>query len=76
MSRSINVTIDDDVWRLLERIPSRERNKLVSEALKILGRQRRRPDDMARMDALLTPLPRVKTAEVMRWIREDWEHGR
>ena len=75
MSRRINVIIDDDTWRLLEKIPSGERSRTVNEALRNWAQRRRRRDAVAEMDALRTQLPKVSTAEVVRWIREDREHG-
>lgn len=75
MSRRINVIIDDDTWRLLEKIPSGARSRTVDQALRIWAERRRRRDAVADMDALRTQLPKVSTAEVVRWIREDREHG-
>lgn len=75
MSRRINVMIDDDTWRLLEKIPSGERSRTVNEALRIWAKRRRRRDAIAEMDGLRARLPKVSTAEVVRWIREDREHG-
>jgi predicted CopG family antitoxin len=67
--------IDDDTWRLLEKIPSGERSRTVNEALRIWAKRRRRRDAAVEMDALRTELPEVSTAEVVRWIREDREQG-
>ena len=75
MSRRINVMIDDDTWRLLEKIPSGERSRTVNEALRIWAKRRRRRDAAAEMDALRAELPKVSTAEVARWIREDRDQG-
>ena len=75
VSRRINVIIDDDTWGLLEKIPSGERSRTVNQALRIWAQRRRRRDAVADMDSLRTQLPKVSTAEVVRWIREDREHG-
>lgn len=75
MSRRINVMIDDDTWQVLEKIPSGERSRTVNEALRIWAKKRRRRDAIAEMDALRAQLPKVSTAEVVRWIREDRERG-
>lgn len=77
MSRLINVMIDDDAWRLLERVPSGERSRTVNEALRTWAKRRRRRHCFfaAKMEALRTQFPKVDTADVMSWIREDWEHG-
>jgi predicted CopG family antitoxin len=71
MSRRINVMIDDDTWRLLEKIPAGERSRTINEALRAWAKRRRRRDAVAEMDALRSQLPDVSTAEVVKWIRED-----
>ena len=68
--------IDDDTWRLLEKIPSGERSRTVNEALRIWAKRRRRRDAASDMNALRTQLPKVSTAEVVKWIREDREQSR
>jgi hypothetical protein len=75
MSRRINVIIDDDTWWLLEKIPLGERSRTVNQALRIWAQRRQRRDAVAEMDTLRTQLPKVSTDEVVRWIREDREHG-
>ena len=75
MSRRVNVIIDDDTWRLLEKIPSGERSRTVNEALRVWAQRCRRHDAVAEMEALRTQLPKVSRAEVVRWIREDRERG-
>lgn len=67
--------IDDDTWRWLEKVPSGERSRTVNEALRMWAKRRRRRDAAGEMDALRAQLPKVSTAEVVRWIREDREHG-
>ena len=75
MSKRINVMIDDDTWSLLEKIPSGERSRTINEALRIWSTRRRRRDAADEMDALRTQLPKVSTAEVVRWVREEREQG-
>ena len=75
MSRRINVMIDDDTWRMLEKVPLGERSRTVNEALRIWARQCRRREAAAEMDSLRAKLPAVSTDEVVRWIREDREQG-
>lgn len=75
MSKRINVMIDDDTWSLLEKIPAGERSRTVNEALRLWSMQRRRRDAADEMDALRSRLPKVSTAEVVRWIREEREQG-
>ena len=67
--------IDDDTWRLLEKIPSGERSRTVNEALRIWAKQHRRRDAASDMNALRTQLPKVSTTEVVKWIREDREQS-
>ena len=75
MTKRINVMIDDDTWGLLEQIPSGERSRTINHALRSWAKQRRRRDAASEMDASTTRLPRVSTAEIVRWIREDREKG-
>ncbi|MEE4379409.1 MAG: hypothetical protein V2J55_18135 [Candidatus Competibacteraceae bacterium] len=75
MSRRINVMIDDDTWDMLEQVPSGERSRTVNDALRLWVRRRQRRDAVAQMEALRTQLPKVSTAEVVRWVREDREQG-
>jgi hypothetical protein len=71
MSRRINVMIDDDTWGFLGRVPAGERSRTVNEALRALVIRRRRADAVREMDALAAQLPKVTTAEVVHWIREE-----
>ena len=75
MSKRINVMIDDDTWGFLGRVPAGERSRAINEALRAWVTRRRRKDAAREMDALSTHLPKVSTDEVVRWIREDREHG-
>jgi len=75
MSRRINVMIDDDTWRFLDRVPVGERSRTVNDALRAWVVRRRRTDAAREMDSLRTQLPKVSTDEVVRWVREDREHG-
>lgn len=73
MSHRINVIIEDDTWRLLQKVPSGERSHTINEALRLWAKRRRRRDAINEMDALRAELPPVSTAEVVRWVREDRE---
>ena len=75
MSKRINVMIDDDTWRFLARVPAGERSRAVNDALRAWVTRRRRPDAAREMDLLRAQLPKVSTAEVAQWIREDRERG-
>jgi hypothetical protein len=57
------------------KIPLGESSRTVNQALRIWAQRRRRRDAVVDMDALRTQLPKVSTDEVVRWIREDREHG-
>lgn len=75
MSKRINVMIDDDTWGFLGRVPAGERSRAINEALRAWVTRRRRTDAIREMDALRAQLPKVSTADVARWIREDRERG-
>ena len=75
MSKRINVMIDEDTWGLLGRVPAGERSRAINEALRAWVARRRRSDAVREMNALRVQLPKIKTEEVARWIREDREHG-
>lgn len=75
MSKRINVMIDDDTWRFLARVPAGERSRAINDALRAWVTRRRRQDAAREMDLLRAQLPKVSTAEVAQWIREDRERG-
>jgi hypothetical protein len=63
--------IDDDTWGFLGRVPAGDRSRTINEALRALVTRRRRADAVREMDSLSAQLPRVTTAEVVNWIREE-----
>lgn len=71
MSRRINVMIDDDTWGFLGRVPAGDRSRTINEALRALVTRRRRADAVREMDTLSALLPKVTTAEVVHWVREE-----
>jgi hypothetical protein len=71
MSKRINVMIDEDTWGFLGRIPAGERSRAINEALRAWATKRRRGDAAREMDALRAQLPKISTAELARWVRED-----
>jgi len=75
MSRRINVMVDDDNWDMLEQVPSGERSRTINDALRLWVTRCQRRDAVAQMEALRAQLPKVSTAEVVRWVREDREQG-
>ena len=77
MAHRINIVVQDDIWGLLQRVPQGERSRTIDLALREWARKRRRLDaaaamDLLRKDSATTP---VTTEEVVRWIREDRDHG-
>lgn len=71
MSRRINVMIDDDTWGFLGRVPAGERSRTINEALRAWVTRRRRADAVRDMSAPAAELPKVSSAEVAQWIREE-----
>lgn len=74
-SRRINIMIDEDTWGFLGRVPAGERSRAINEALREWVTRRRRKDAAREMDALRAGMPKVSSAEVANWIREDREQG-
>jgi hypothetical protein len=75
MSRRINVMIDDDTWGFLGRVPAGERSRTINDALRAWVTRHRRADAVRDMTALSAQLPKVSTAEVTYWIREERKRG-
>ena len=77
MTHRINIVVQDDIWGLLQRVPQGERSRTIDLALREWARRRRRLDAAAEMDRLrkdATPTP-IATEEIVRWVREDRDHG-
>ena len=77
MTHRINIVVQDDIWGLLQRVPQGERSRTIDLALREWAQKRRRFDAAAEMDRLrkdATPTP-ITTEEIVRWIREDRDHG-
>lgn len=73
MPRRVNIMIDDDAWRVSERLPRGARSRAVNAAIRDWSRATTRREAAARMNALRARLPAVGTDEVVRWIREGRE---
>lgn len=71
MSKRINVMIDADTWGFLGRIPAGERSRAINEALRAWATKRRRGDAAREMDALRAQMPKISTADIVRWVRDD-----
>ena len=73
MARRVNVMMDEDSWRVIQRLPRGSRSRAVNAAIpECLGPARRRAAS-ARMDALRERLPAIGTDRIVRWIREGRE---
>ena len=73
MARRVNIMLDDDSWRVVERLPRGTRSRAVNAAILEWAGTSRRRDATARMDALRARLPTVWTHRIVRWIREGRE---
>ena len=73
MPRRVNIMMDDDAWRVIEKVPRGARSRTVNAAILDWWRASARREAAARMDASRARLPPVGTDEVVRWIREGRE---
>ncbi len=73
MARRVNIMLDDDSWRVIERLPRGTRSRAVNAAIREWSRASRRRDASARMDALRARLPAVETDQIVRWIQKERE---
>ena len=73
MARRVNIMLDDDSWRVIERLPRGTRSRAVNAAIREWAGASGRRDASARMDALRARLPAVDTDRIVRWIREGRE---
>ena len=73
MTRRVNIMMDDDAWRVIERLPRGARSRAINTAIREWAGAAARQDASARMDALRARLPTVETDQIVRWIREERE---
>ncbi len=73
MARRVNIMMDEDSWRFIERLPRGTRSRAVNAAIREWAGAARRRDAAARMDVLRARLPEVGTDCIVRWIREGRE---
>lgn len=74
MPRRVNIIMmDDDAWRVIERVPRGARSRTVNAAILDWSRASARRAAAARMDGLRARLPAVGTDEVVGWVREGRE---
>lgn len=78
MGHRINVVVEEDTWRILEKVPVGERSRTINVAMREWAYRRRRADAAAGMDCLRgeAGAPPVTTAEIAAWIREDRDRVR
>ena len=70
MARRVNIMMDEDSWRVIQRLPRGSRSRAVNAAIREWAGASRRRDASARMDALRERLPATGTDRIVRWIRE------
>ena len=73
MARRVNIMMDEDSWRVLQRLPRGTRSRAVNAAIREWSGAPGKRDASARMDALRARLPAVETDQIVRWIREERE---
>ena len=73
MARRVNIMMDEDSWRVMQRLPRGSRSRAVNAAFREWAGASRRRDASARMDALRERLPAIGTDRIVRWIREGRE---
>ena len=73
MTRRVNIMMDDDAWRIIERLPRGVRSRAINAAIREWAGAAARRDASARMDTLRAWLPTVETDQIVRWIHEQRE---
>jgi predicted CopG family antitoxin len=73
VTERVNFLIEDDVYKLLQKVPQGERSRTVNIALREWAETRRWREAAARMDTLREQLPPAEKGDIVRWIREDRE---
>ena len=73
MARRVNIMMDEEAWRVIQRLPRGSRSRAINDAIRKWSGTSRRQEASARMDALRARLPAVETERVVRWIREGRE---
>ena len=73
MAKRVNIMMDDEAWRVIERVPRGARSRAVNAAIHEWSGNSTRRAAVTRMDSLRARLPSVATDDVVRWIREERE---
>lgn len=76
MAHRVNIMLDDDVWKVLRKVPRGERSKVINEAMLATIKSQRRTEACKRMDALAKTLPPVSMEEIVDWMRKDRQRVR
>ena len=71
MSRWVNIMMNDDAWRVVEKLPRGARSRAVSAAILNWSHAAARREASSRMAALRAQLPVGGTDEIVRSIREE-----
>jgi hypothetical protein len=72
MSRRVNIMLEDQVWRVLQKAPSGERSRIVNSALRQWFQTRKRRLDAAhKMDTLRQGVCSVSSDQIVDWLRVD-----
>jgi len=70
MAHRVNVMLDDEVWRDMQKLPKGERSRLMNKAIKAYLLQQQRRKAAEAMDEIRESTePLAGSAE--QWIRED-----
>ncbi len=73
MARRVNIMLDEEAWRVIERLPRGSRSRAVNAAIRLWSGISSKREAAARMDALRARLPAVATERIVRWIGEERE---
>ena len=73
MARRVNIMMDEDSWRVIQRLPRGSRSRAVNAAIREWAGASRRRDASARMDGLRKRMPAIGTDRIVQWIREGRE---
>ena len=71
MAHRVNIMLDDDVWKVLQKVPRGERSQVINEVMVATLKSQRRIEACRRMDALAKTLPPVSMEEIVDWMRKD-----
>lgn len=75
MGHRVNILLEDQIWRVLQKAPSGERSRLVNLALRQWFQARTRLDATRKMDTLRQQLSPVSTDQIVDWLRADRERS-